>query len=64
MPVVKDKVVINYKQVAAKEGAQGESLAWGGKDTSVSGRKAHRYLHDNRMRDSLIEYMENLEDQL
>jgi len=59
---VKDKVVINYKQLATKEGANGDVLAWGGQGTSAAGKKRHRYLHDNRMRDSLVEYMENLED--
>jgi hypothetical protein len=51
---MKDKVVINYKQSATQGGRPGDAL-------TPPGKKKTRYLHDNRISDSLIEYMESLE---
>lgn len=48
-----EKIVIHYRQGAA-QGGPADSLTPGG-------RKRTRYLHDNRMSDSLVEYMDALD---
>lgn len=59
---MKDKFVLNFKQVPAKEGpASGlkspSSRTTGGKQEP----RKHTYLHDHRARDSLVEYLDDLE---
>lgn len=54
---MQEKVVINYRQAAAA----GEMTAKGGPDQLSPARRT-RYLHDNRIRDSLAEYLESLGD--
>jgi len=51
---LKDKVVINYKQSATQGGRPVDAL-------TPPGNRKTRYLHDNRISDSLVEYMETLE---
>jgi hypothetical protein len=55
---MKRKFFLNYRQLAAGEAPQN--------DSSTSSRsKSHKqtYLHDHRTRDSLVEYLDNLENE-
>lgn len=49
-----EKIVIHYRQPAR---GNADSLS-----PASKGRGKTRYLHDNRIRDALAEYTENLED--
>jgi hypothetical protein len=51
---MKDKVVINYRQSATQGGRPADAL-------TPSGKRRTRYLHDNRITDSLVEYLEALD---
>jgi hypothetical protein len=51
---MKDKVVINYKQSAMQGGRPADTL-------TPAAKRRTRYLHDNRITDSLVEYMETLD---
>ena len=49
-----EKIVIHYRQPAR---GSADSLSPAGK-----GRSKTRYLHDNRIKDAIAEYAEDLED--
>lgn len=51
---MEEKIIIHYRQPAR---GSPDSLSPAGK-----GRGKARYLHDNRVRDALAEYAEDLED--
>jgi hypothetical protein len=61
---MKDKFFLNYRQTSKRNDPEEDSTSVTGSSNTLGtgkGRK-HNYLHDHRGRDSLTEYIDNLEE--
>ena len=61
MKDMKDKFVLNFRQLASKDQREQASGATPSTTTRIR-PKRQTYLHDHRARDSLAEYLDNLEE--
>jgi len=61
MTDMKDKFVLNFRQSALKDQREQASGATPSASTRIKPKK-QTYLHDPRARDSLAEYLDNLEE--
>jgi hypothetical protein len=59
---MKDKFALNYKQVAKGTDLQHEGGTGPSRSAGLRTREKQNYLHDHRTQDSLMEYLDNLEE--